>query len=129
MLGRKSGIILYTQCELTPQTHQTQGRAADSLMQTQQPNTTSTQLPTLCCPNPLGGRGRDFFFPVLLLQILINKLSSESTDLVPDMKGVWWVKGHYRQPRGRCTRGGRTGSKGHQSIGRVINIPMKNFSE
>ena len=38
--------------------------------------------------------------PVLLLLILINKLSSVSTSLAPDLKGVG-VKGHQWQPRGR----------------------------
>ena len=52
---------------------------------TQQPNTCTS---TLCCPNPPG------LVPLLLLQILINELISESLDLVPDM-GAWWVNGHH----------------------------------
>ena len=63
----------------TPNSRQIQCR-------TSQPNTTSTQLPTLCCPNQPGLERK--FFPVLLLKILIN-----------DQSHMTWclnIRGHSR---------------------------------
>ena len=64
---------------------------------TRQPNNTSTQLSTT---HLVWAK----IFPVILLQILINEISSVLLDLAPDLNGVWWVKGHQGQPRGRHSK-------------------------
>ena len=77
---------------------------------TQQPNTTSTQLPTFVLSKSTwfvcvwgGGLGGEEIFLVLLLQVVINELSLVSSDLVPNLKGAWQVKGQHGQPWDRCS--------------------------
>ena len=97
---KNPGRTLYTQCEhdFLHSTHKPSSR--QSYSKTRQPNTTSTQPPTLCCPNPpsLG----EISFSVLLLQNL-NRAKLRVTWPGAWHKGAWQVKGHHGQPRGRCT--------------------------